>query len=135
MSKTDWQLRQDLCTTENNYYRIVPRYVVLCGGIDLEVEVYVGIKKTPKGMWIIRKDWIDYVDKKWVKKRFILDQKWVKKRFILDSSKKKYAYPTIQGAVNNFIERKIRQLSILERRLNDTKYQLELAENMKNKGI
>ena len=124
MSKTDWQLRQDLCTTENNYYRIVPRYVLLCGGIDLEVEVYVGIKKTPKGMWIIRKDWIDYVD-----------QKWVKKRFILDSSKKKYAYPTIQGAVNNFIKRKIRQLSILERQLNDTKYQLELAENMKSKGI
>ena len=123
MSKTDWQLRQDLCTTENKYYRIVPNYDNY-GEDMLEVEVYVGIKKTPKGMWIIRKDWIDYVD-----------QKWVKKRFILDSSKKKYAYPTIQGAVNGFIKRKIRQLSILERQLNDTKYQLELAENMKNKGI
>ena len=134
MSKTDWQLRQDLCTTENKYYRIVPNYNNY-GEDMLEVEVYVGIKKTPKGMWIIRKDWIDYVDQKWVKKRFILDQKWVKKRFILDSSKKKYAYPTIQGAVNNFIKRKIRQLSILERQLDDTKYQLELAENMKSKGI
>ena len=123
MSKTDWQLRQDLCTTENKYYRIVPNYDNY-GEDMLEVEVYVGIKKTPKGMWIIRKDWIDYVD-----------QKWVKKRFILDSSKKKYAYPTIQGAVNDFIKRKIRQLSILERQLNDTKYQLELAENMKSKGI
>ena len=123
MSKTDWQLRQDLCTTENKYYRIVPHYDNY-GEDMLEVEVYVGIKKTPKGMWIISKDWIDYVD-----------QKWVKKRFILDSSKKKYAYPTIQGAVNNFIKRKIRQLSILERQLNDTKYQLELAENMKSKGI
>ena len=123
MSKTDWQLRQDLCTTENKYYRIVPN----CdedGEDMLEVEVYVGVKKTPKGMWIIRNDWIDYVD-----------QKWVNKRFILDSSKKKYAYPTVQGAVNNFIKRKIKQLSILERQLNDTKYQLELAEYMKSKDI
>ena len=123
MSKTDWQLRQDLCTTENKYYRIVPNYDNY-GEDMLEVEVYVGVKKTPKGMWIIRKDWIDYVD-----------QKWVKKRFILDSSKKKYAYPTVQGAVNNFIKRKIKQLSILERQLNDTKYQLELAEYMKSKDI
>lgn len=123
MSKTDWQLRQDLCTTENKYYRIVPNYDKY-GEDMLEVEVYVGVKKTPKGMWIIRKDWIDYVD-----------QKWVKKRFILDSSKKKYAYPTVQGAVNNFIKRKIKQLSILERQLNDTKYQLELAEYMKSKDI
>ena len=123
MSKTDWQLRQDPCTTENKYYRIVPN----CdedGEDILEVEVYVGVKKTPKGMWIIRKDWIDYVD-----------QKWVKKRFILDSSIKKYAYPTVQGAVNNFIKRKIKQLSILERQLNDTKYQLELAEYMNSKDI
>ncbi len=126
MSKTDWQLRQlrqDLCTTENKYYRIVPNYDKY-GEDMLEVEVYVGVKKTPKGMWIIRKDWIDYVD-----------QKWVKKRFILDSSKKKYAYPTVQGAVNNFIKRKIKQLSILERQLNDTKYQLELAEYMNSKDI
>lgn len=123
MSKTDWQLRQDLCTTENKYYRIVPNYDDY-GEDMLEVEVYAGIKKTPKGMWIIRKDWIDYVD-----------QKLVKKRFILNSSKKKYAYPTIQGAVNGFIKRKIRQLSILESQLNYTKYQLELAENMKSKGI
>ena len=123
MNKTNWQLRQDLCTTENKYYRIVPNYDKY-GEDMLEVEVYVGVKKTPKGMWIIRKDWIDYVD-----------QKWVKKRFILDSSKKKYAYPTVQGAVNNFIKRKIKQLSILERQLNDTKYQLELAEYMKSKDI
>ena len=123
MSKTDWQLRQDLCTTENKYYRIVPNYDKY-GEDMLEVEVYVGVKKTPKGMWIIRKDWIDYVD-----------QKWVKKLFILDSSKKKYAYPTVQGAVNNFIKRKIKQLSILERQLNDTKYQLELAEYMNSKDI
>ena len=121
MSKTDWQLRQDLCTTENKYYRIIPNYDNY-GEDMLEIEVYVGVKKTPKGMWIIRNDWIDYVD-----------QKWVKKRFILDSSKKKYAYPTVQGAVNNFIKRKIRQLSILESQLNDTKYQLELAECMKIK--
>lgn len=123
MNKTNWQLRQDLCTTENKYYRIVPNYDNY-GEDMLEVEVYVGVKKTPKGMWIIRKDWIDYVD-----------QKWVNKRFILDSSKKKYAYPTVQGAVNNFIKRKIKQLSILERQLNDTKYQLELAEYMKSKDI
>ena len=123
MSKTDWQLRQDLCTTENKYYRIVPNYDNY-GEDMLEVEVYIGVKKTPKGMWIIRNDWIDYVD-----------QKWVKKRFILDSSKKKYAYPTVQGAVNNFIKRKIKQLSILERQLNDTKYQLKLAEYMKSKDI
>ena len=123
MSKTDWQLRQDLCTTENKYYRIVPNYDNY-GEDMLEVEVYIGLKKTPKGMWIIRKDWIDYSD-----------QKWSKKHFILDSSKKKYAYPTVQGAVNNFIKRKIKQLSILERQLNDTKYQLELAEYMKSKDI
>ena len=123
MNKNDWQIKQDLCTTENKYYRIVPNYYNY-GEDMLEVEVYVGVKKTPKGMWIICKDWIDYVD-----------QKWVKKRFILDSSKKKYAYPTVQGAVNNFIKRKIKQLSILERQLNDTKYQLELAEYMKSKDI
>ena len=123
MNKTNWQLRQDLCTTENKYYRIVPNYDKY-GEDMLEVEVYVGVKKTPKGMWIIRNDWIDYVD-----------QKWVNKRFILDSSKKKYAYPTVQGAVDNFIKRKIKQLSILEGQLNDTKYQLKLAEYMKSKDI
>lgn len=120
MSKTDWQLRQDLCTTENKYYRIVPNYDNY-GEDMLEVEVYVGVKKTPKGMWIIRKDWVDYVD-----------QKWVKKRFILDSSKKKYAYPTVEGAVDGFIKRKERQIKILSSQLADAENQLELIRDPSN---
>ena len=73
----------------------------------LELEEYNLIKETEKGYWI------GYT---WFKK-------WVSK-----TSKKRFAYPTKEEALTNFIKRTERRINYLENDLDACKIGLELAK-------
>jgi len=65
------------------------------------------VKETPKGYWIG-----DWLFKKWIPK----------------DSKKRFAYPTKEEALNNFIIRTKKYIEIIKSRLDDSKYAIILAE-------
>jgi len=76
----------------------------------LELRTYDLIRETPKGYWIGTKN-------------YRLTERWVSK-----TSKKRFAYPTEQEALVNYIKRTKRRIKILEYQLEDARYGLELAE-------
>ena len=64
---------------------------------SLQLKEYDLIRETPKGYWISAcTSWIDK------------SEKWIPK-----SSKKRFAYPTVKEALNNYIIRSNRRISIL----------------------
>jgi hypothetical protein len=90
--------------------------------ITLNLIIYDLIKETPKGYWISQWKW--FVTKKWVSK----------------TSKKRYAYPTKEEALTNFIKRSEIRAKILKAQLNACKEGLNLANklnenNYDNKNI
>ncbi len=56
-----------------------------------------------------------------------------KKRVVSKQSKRKYAYPTIKEAMNNFILRTKKHLEILKYQINDAEAYLNIAEKFNNK--
>jgi hypothetical protein len=86
----------------------------------LEVKEYETIKETPKGYWISYHPYKDLSNWKYYWK------KWVSK-----TSKKKFAYPTKEDALVNFIKRTERRIEILDRQLQTCKISLNLAKNRK----
>tara|TARA_R110000868_G_scaffold202172_2_gene449694 strand:- start:959 stop:1324 length:366 start_codon:yes stop_codon:yes gene_type:complete len=94
--------------------------------IDIDGEVYVSklsnpkmvcqeydiVKETPKGYWI---GWGD-----------------TKYKFILKVSKKKYAYPTKEGAMVNYIKRTESRIKILTSQLDFAKASLGVANDLQN---
>ena len=65
----------------------------------LELTEFVLKRETPKGYWIGYEHWD-------------LGQRWVSK-----TAKKRYAYPTKEEALTNYIKRTERRVSILKRQL------------------
>ena len=85
----------------------------------LEVMEYELIKETPKGYWIGLRlnSWSETVHwKKWIPK----------------SSKKRYAYPTKEEALTNYIKRTERRVSILKHQLRVSEISLRDAKATKN---
>lgn len=82
---------------------------------ELTYDVYDMVKETPKGYWIIFNQFKDFND---IKKL---------QRFILKNSKKKYAYPTKQEALRNFIIRKKSYMKNLEANLDLTKILFKIS--------
>ena len=76
----------------------------------LELTTYDLLKETEKGYWIGNKG---FSFKKWIPKK----------------SKRRYAYPTKQEAMDNFITRTERRIKILQRTLDCCKIAISLAEN------
>lgn len=68
-------------------------------------------KETPKGYWI---------------GHGASESRWVSK-----TAKKRFAYPTKQEAINNFIKRNERRIAILNNQLTSCKMALVLAKNEK----
>lgn len=66
--------------------------------VQLYVRRYPLLKVTPKGAWI---------------------DDYGRKRFVLASATKKYACPTLDGAIESFLARKQRQKAILHRQLSN----------------
>lgn len=74
----------------------------------LALRTFPLIKETPKGYWVGR-DWL----KKWVSK----------------TATKRYAYPTKEEALNNFIKRTERRVSILKAQLEWSEKALSAAQH------
>ena len=70
---------------------------------DIRFDAYKVKSETPKGVWI------------WV------SEYYGKKKWVSLTSTKRYAYPTVEGALQGFIQRNRRCITIL-------KSQLEMAE-------
>jgi hypothetical protein len=90
------------------------------GNAKLELNTYQLIKETQKGYWIGYLNDYGYQIGDW--------QKWVSK-----TSKKRFAYPTKELALTNFIKRTQRRILIMKSILQDCEYTLNLA-NLKEKS-
>lgn len=84
--------------------------------IIIVLKTFFLVKETPKGYWILENGW------------FFARQRWVSK-----TSKKRYAYPTKEQALTNFIKRKERYLRILRYKITSTKAAIKQAKSIKQK--
>ena len=75
-------------------------------GVTISLHRHRIVSKTPKGFWISHFSY-----------NFPQKDKWVSA-----SARKRFAYPTQEEALENFMYRKIRHIKILESRLRDAKY-------------
>lgn len=78
---------------------------------------YSLIKETPKGYWITNNSLLF--------KNINFGKRWISK-----TAKKRYAYPTKEEAINGFIARKNRQVTILSRKLEQAKQALNETKKM-----
>lgn len=112
--------------TPKNFYRYkIVQYASL--GIDgeyhsppfpnpsLELEEYNLHKETPKGYWIGYGTLDGYHSKSF----------WVSK-----TAKKRYAYPTKDEALTNFIKRNERRVNILKRQVMTCEIAIDKAQNL-----
>jgi hypothetical protein len=82
----------------------------------LELREYDLISETPKGYWVgYGMGHSNYIWKKWTSK----------------TSKKRFAYPTKEEAMTNFILRTEKRLKILDWQLRVCKISINLAKNIK----
>ena len=86
----------------------------------LELQEYEVEKETPCGYWIRRK----------VGSFSGIDRRWVSK-----TSRKRYAYPSKQEALEGFLARKKRYALILSSKLKEAKEDIALAEAELNKVL
>ena len=84
----------------------------------LELRTYDLFKETPKGYWIGYGS-LGYSRYSW--------KKWVSK-----TTKKRFAYPTKEEALINFIKRTERRIGILDSQLTACKISLNLAKMKEN---
>jgi len=91
------------------------------GNSKLELEEYSLVKETPKGYWIGMYFNLYYGEPFW--------KKWIPKE-----SKKRFAYPTEEEALENYIKRTEKRMKILNGQIWDCKRGLELAEKLKQKN-
>lgn len=73
------------------------------------------VKETPKGYWIREGYTPDDT-------HFLSDYLCGKKKWVSKTSVKRYAYPTKEEAINNYIKRGERRVSILKGQLDVTEY-------------
>lgn len=85
----------------------------------VELEEFVMIRETAKGYWIA----VDFLYKDMKQL-----QKWVSK-----TSKRRYAYPTKEEAMQNFITRTKRRAQILQHQLDSCKIALAISDTIINK--
>jgi hypothetical protein len=81
----------------------------------LELREYDLIGETPKGYWVGYTMGSSFIPKKWVSK----------------TSKKRFAYPTTEEALTNFIKRTEKRMNILDWQLQVCKISINLAKNIK----
>jgi hypothetical protein len=105
--------------------------------IELKLSTYEVLKITPCGVWIkypernklgYKEDvCIGYIEGK----KFILERSlWYK-----TVTKKRFAWPTKEEALESYKHRKLYQINILEGQLNRAKENLEIAEGAQSESI
>lgn len=75
-------------------------------------RVFYLVRKTPKGYWIS-------ADRNY--KEGSIGFKWHRKRWVSKTTRKRYAYPTKEQAMEGFVARKRRQVTILTAQLERAK--------------
>lgn len=76
--------------------------------VEVNLRDFKVLKETPKGVQL---------------------QSWIQdRRFVLRDCRKRYACPTIAEALESFLARKRKQISILTRRADNARYAMELAQ-------
>lgn len=80
----------------------------------VELREYVLIKETPKGYWIGIGGFSSFYWKQWVSK----------------TAKKRYAYPTKEEALLNYIKRTERRIKILKNQLLTSELALNIAKKI-----
>lgn len=83
--------------------------------VELDCDEYKVLRTTPKGVWIELYDG--------------------QERFVRNDSRKKFAHPTQEEALDSFIARKERQISILAAQRRSAKEALIKASTLRMKGI
>jgi hypothetical protein len=78
--------------------------------VAVEVRDFMVSRHTPKGVWI--KTWAE------------------NERFVLKDARKRYACPTKEEALDSFIARQRRRISILETQAKDSKTGMRIAEGL-----
>ena len=89
--------------------------------VKVELEIFELVKETPKGYWIVSESWVD-LDEGFIS----LAKKWISK-----TSRKRFAYPTKQEALDSFLIRKKKQIEYVKRSLTNAEKALELGEKIK----
>lgn len=103
------------------FYRYVD--IQFTDGPHISLDVYEGVKQTPKGWWIVFEG---YCAKD-------LGKKWCWKKWVSDSTYKKFACPSKEEALVSFKARKQRQRRIYEARLDQVRQVLAQLETFKIK--
>jgi len=91
------------------------------GGV-LALMEFILHKETPMGYWIIP----EWADSGWYNVKRL-------KRWVLKKSLKRYAYPTKEEALTNYIERTKKRKMILKSQIISCETGLRIAENFKEK--
>lgn len=89
------------------YYRYEDHPGYLPGSAVVTLCTFTVLKTTPRGVWI-RYTWKD-------------------KKFVLNS-RKRYAYPTMELAMESFKARKVKQMGHLTRQLKQAKFALKMVD-------
>lgn len=90
------------------------------GNVKIELEKFKVVKLTPRGLWLSRM----YIN--WKGEEETLTDK----KFILLDSRKKFAHPTKEEALESFIQRKASQVKIVKRQLDVAKRALDLGKEL-----
>lgn len=76
--------------------------------LQVNINKFTVAKVTPKGVW--------------------LDRGWMGKRFVLSGTRRKYACPTLELALESFLARKQRQARIYQARADSAREAMEIAK-------
>lgn len=97
------------------YQSQITYHEYLPADVKIKLIEFESVKETKFGYWIIEKSLLIYYERK---------QSFAKPAFVLKQSKKRYAYPTKEEALNSFKARNKKRITYLKR-------DLRHAENLK----
>ena len=122
--------------TSEIYYRVEdPAFIFDWLGNNIckpLLRKYVVMKHTPCGVWVVTLWCGAYIPLENDCAKSVIKRK---KKFILNSSIKKFAYPTVEQAVESYVIRKKRQQEIIKHRLEETEVYVKVAESLTKKNI
>ena len=110
------------------FYRLYDQHTY--DGITVMLERWIPVRKTPLGTWLRSQYspcWRD-ADFSYLRKGKYL-------KFVLDHSRKKYCYPTLEEAIENFKHRKYKQKDMLQTQLEQVNICVENLDKLDNVSV
>lgn len=93
------------------------------GMVAVEESIYIVVRMTPKGCWVIEDHNIGSIMISWKEAR----------RFVLTASRKRFVYPNKKGAMESFIKRSEAHLRILNENIRQINRGIDLIERKMKK--